>query len=329
MYRIRLYQSLLLFGLSIYPDCFSSAQLCVKREDVYKTPKAPPVALHISEFPDDDVIPIGYNITIACIGNSSKEGDSNNSEQPFWIQLFFNSIIVKTCGGFYYDRQETKICKLHIKKISKNNSGEYGCIVSNGFGCTTATLPLDLKEPSKPQFSTHPISRNNILTGQSVNFSCEALGIPKPVITWFKDGRRVPKDEIKGIKAFSLLTFESVERQDQGRYWCEANNNEGWNRSNVANLTEGTIAYLRDEQTVLEIQAEADRDENEVFDEETYLREMGIDRNWQIPRENLEITDDQLGRGEFGMVNKGFYMRRDGSKLPVAVKTLIGLWPFS
>ncbi|KAJ7381901.1 hypothetical protein OS493_038361 [Desmophyllum pertusum] len=97
----------------------------------------------------------------------------------------------------------------------------------------------------------------------------------------------------------------------------------------LLDITEGTIAHLRDEQTVLEIQAEADRDENEVFDEETYLREMGIDRNWQIPREKLEITDDQLGRGEFGMVNKGFYMRRDGSKLPVAVKTLIGLWSFS
>ncbi|KAJ7382311.1 hypothetical protein OS493_035748, partial [Desmophyllum pertusum] len=157
--------------------------------------------------------------------------------KPFWIQLFFNSIKVKTCGGLYSDRQESKICKLHIKKISKNHSGEYGCIVSNRFGCTTATLSLDLKEPSKPQFYTHPISRNNILTGQSANFSCEALGIPKPVITWFKDGRRVPKDEIKGIKAFSLLTFESVERQDQGIYWCVANNNEGWNRSNVANLT--------------------------------------------------------------------------------------------
>ena len=63
------------------------------------------------------------------------------------------------------------------------------------------------------------------------------MGIPSPVITWFKNDRKVPKARIKEIKAFSLLTIESVEPQDQGQYWCEANSNEGWNRSAVANLT--------------------------------------------------------------------------------------------
>lgn len=52
---------------------------------------------------------------------------------------------------------------------------------------------------------------------------------------------------------------------------------------------------------------------------------MEIDRNWQIPREKMEITREKLGRGEFGIVYKGFYLRRDGRKLPVAVKTLKGL----
>jgi len=39
----------------------------------------------------------------------------------------------------------------------------------------------------------------------------------------------------------------------------------------------------------------------------------------------MEITREKLGRGEFGLVYKGFYLRRDGRKLPVAVKTLKGL----
>ena len=70
-----------------------------------------------------------------------------------------------------------------------------------------------------------------------MNFTCEALGIPKPAITWFKDGRRMPKEIIKQTEALSMLTIDSVEPQDQGQYWCEANSNEGWNRSDVANLT--------------------------------------------------------------------------------------------
>lgn len=63
-------------------------------------------------------------------------------------------------------------------------------------------------------------------------------------------------------------------------------------------------------------------DDHEVVDAGTFLKET--DRNWQIPREKLEITGEQLGRGEFSIVYKGFYLKRDNRKLPVAVKTLRG-----
>ena len=92
-------------------------------------------------------------------------------------------------------------------------------------------------EPSKPRFLIHPVSRENIATGQKTNLSCQAFGIPRPVVTWFKDNRTVAKNRIKEIKAMSVLTVDSVQQQDQGRYWCEANSKEGWNRSTVANLT--------------------------------------------------------------------------------------------
>ena len=61
-----------------------------------------------------------------------------------------------------------------------------------------------------------------------------------------------------------------------------------------------------------------------VVDNEIYLKQMGIDRNWEIPRERLEITEEKLGGGEFGVVKKGSYIRRDDQKLPVAVKMLKG-----
>ena len=93
------------------------------------------------------------------------------------------------------------------------------------------------------------------------------------------------------------------------------------------NRTADTLDQLRDEKTDLGLQEanQTTRDENEVVDNETYLKEMEVDRNWQIAREKLEITGERLGRGEFAIVNKGFYMRRGGSKLPVAVKRLKGL----
>ncbi|XP_068713160.1 muscle, skeletal receptor tyrosine protein kinase-like [Montipora foliosa] len=66
----------------------------------------------------------------------------------------------------------------------------------------------------------------------------------------------------------------------------------------------------------------SDEDEAVVVDNEMYLVQMAFERNWEIPRERLEITETELGGGEFGVVRKGTYLRRDGNELPVAVKML-------
>jgi hypothetical protein len=51
---------------------------------------------------------------------------------------------------------------------------------------------------------------------------------------------------------------------------------------------------------------------------------MGIDRNWEIPRDRLRLTNHRLGAGCFGKVDKGVYTRKDDKELFVAVKTLKG-----
>ena len=98
-------------------------------------------------------------------------------------------------------------------------------------------FPFSQVEPSKPRFVIQPTSQDNIVTEKKVNFSCEALGIPRPAITWFKNGCMMPVDMFKQTEALSVLTIESVEPQDQGQYWCEANSDEGASRSADANLT--------------------------------------------------------------------------------------------
>ena len=71
--------------------------------------------------------------------------------------------------------------------------------------------------------------------------------------------------------------------------------------------------------------AQSTTEENQVVDHEMYLQTMTLDRDWEVPRERLVITEEKLGGGEFGIVNKGIYLRKDGSELPVAVKGLKGL----
>lgn len=103
---------------------------------------------------------------------------------------------------------------------------------------------------------------------------------------------------------------------------------QGPDENPLLDITRDTLAHIVDEETAAQgcqepVQS-ADQD-HEVLDNEKYLEEMEIDRNLQIPHEKLEILQEKLGTGEFGIVCKGFYLKRDGSKLPVAVKTLRGL----
>ena len=90
-----------------------------------------------------------------------------------------------------------------------------------------------------------------------------------------------------------------------------------------------TIKHLRDSQSTLIDDAEDDVQsstyDDVVIDNEKYLQNMAIDRNWEIPRNKLVTTDEKLGRGEFGTVRKGIYVRTDGKELPVAIKILKGL----
>ena len=77
----------------------------------------------------------------------------------------------------------------------------------------------------------------NTSIGHKANLTCNVSGIPRPVITWFKDGSRVTRSLVREFKGYSMLAFDSVRLSDKGKYWCEANNTEGWNRSSTANLT--------------------------------------------------------------------------------------------
>lgn len=93
-------------------------------------------------------------------------------------------------------------------------------------------------------------------------------------------------------------------------------------------ITSDTITKLRDQELSTRqpsVRSRTSVVEDEVVDNEMYLQDMEINRNWEIPRERLKITEEKLGEGEFGVVRKGIYLRKDGKELPVAVKMLKGL----
>ena len=58
------------------------------------------------------------------------------------------------------------------------------------------------------------------MQGDSVNLTCKIIeGVPKPQISWFKDGEPLSKG--------TTLILTNVTDRDEGRYTCKAQNAGG------------------------------------------------------------------------------------------------------
>ncbi|XP_015758146.1 PREDICTED: fibroblast growth factor receptor 4-like isoform X3 [Acropora digitifera] len=189
-------------------------------------PYQPTVELRIIEFPNENILPIGYNVTIACISNASNAYESNHL--PFWIQFYRNLIsrALHDCGGRNQDLdgRVSKVCELFIQNATKEDSANYTCWALTQRQCVFRTTELQFREPKKPIFTIDLPSEIRTITGNKDTLTCQASGTPPPVITWFKNGRPLLSSFVKGTKGSSTLTFHPVSLSDQGNYWCEARN---------------------------------------------------------------------------------------------------------
>ena len=92
-------------------------------------------------------------------------------------------------------------------------------------------------EKIPPVFTVNPPVQMLISSGGKASVTCKASGFPIPLITRFKDGIPVPRANTTGEKGLSILTLEFVKAVNQGKYWWEANNSVGWQRSLITKLS--------------------------------------------------------------------------------------------
>lgn len=197
------------------------------RDDDFADPFLPTVELKIIEFPNENILPIGYNITLACISNTSNPRGGLD-DLPFWIQFYHNSHVrvLHSCGGSdrRADSQVSKVCELLIQNATKEDSGNYSCWSETQRLCAFRTIELHFREPKEPIFTVDLPNEMRTIRGNKNTLTCQASGTPRPVITWFKNDRLLRSPSIKGTKVYSTLTFDPISISDQGNYWCEASN---------------------------------------------------------------------------------------------------------
>jgi len=77
--------------------------------------------------------------------------------------------------------------------------------------------------------SIQPINNKSVLEGDSVTLSCNATGIPLPMVSWIKVDGDVT------VSNGSDLVFTNINRSESGEYRCEASNECG-NASETATI---------------------------------------------------------------------------------------------
>jgi hemicentin len=113
---------------------------------------------------------------------------------------------------------------LFIYNTTETDVGYYQCVTVNDGGHINATIYLDVHSP--PHFTSVPTS-TTLLNGSHLEWCCEAVGNPKPSISWFKNGEKLESDPDTYIvikNGGTRLTLTSVNPSQSGQYTCKANN---------------------------------------------------------------------------------------------------------
>lgn len=87
-----------------------------------------------------------------------------------------------------HELPSAKYSFLTIKKITKADQGRYSCnVIGNKTAPKTMEIRIKVFEPSAPSIAhfnrTSTVVKN---MGDSVQFDCKYMGLPKPIISWSK-----------------------------------------------------------------------------------------------------------------------------------------------
>ncbi|XP_033210455.1 titin homolog isoform X2 [Belonocnema kinseyi] len=129
------------------------------------------------------------------------------------------------------ERETLGTCHLEVQRLEFVDQAEWKCVASNDFGHSVTSCFLKLIIPKHYKTPKFLESLRAILSEEgAVNLECKVIGVPQPVLKWYKDGTELKPGDIHRI----------ISGQDGtcclGTYTCEATNCMGSVRSSASLL---------------------------------------------------------------------------------------------
>ncbi|XP_063707327.1 neuroglian isoform X2 [Culicoides brevitarsis] len=115
-----------------------------------------------------------------------------------------------------------------IKHMQLDDAGSYTCEVSNGVG-QADSYSINLEVKAIPYFTIEP-EIQNAAEGETVEFQCEAKGIPPPEIKWIHNGVDIGKAPPNSRRRVyqNRIIIDNLAKSDTGNYGCNATNALGY-----------------------------------------------------------------------------------------------------
>ena len=117
---------------------------------------------------------------------------------------------------------------LYIKRLSKDDEGNYTCEAFNGVG-SNDFYTISLEIHAVPRF-TKDMENIEAKEEEAAEFVCEVEGDPEPEIMWTFNGKSISEEDqhprrlIEGNK----ISIIKLEKLDMGNYGCNATNAYGY-----------------------------------------------------------------------------------------------------
>ncbi|KAF5283152.1 hypothetical protein FQR65_LT02664 [Abscondita terminalis] len=171
---------------------------------------------------DVEVIKGTEQTTLDCIANAKPLHELET--------LWFKDEILIDNSGVTYARNDYWNRSLTLSSINLSHSGKYECRVSlrsGGFPTVTAAATVTVQE--KPKFISDTKTETLGDYGSRINLMCDAVGIPKPNVTWYKNAVEieVSSDSRYLIEEDNSLVIKKLVMEDSGMFQCFARNDAG------------------------------------------------------------------------------------------------------
>ncbi|XP_042620300.1 B-cell receptor CD22 [Cyprinus carpio] len=128
-------------------------------------------------------------------------------------------------------KRTLKVNQLQLQSVSRHDAGNYQCAVSGYEHLISPPVYLNIEYPPK-NVSVSISPSGVIVEGDSVTLSCSSDSNPPALIfRWFKENQ---SSAVGSGQSFSISSFNS---SHSGRFYCEAQNKHGSQRSASVSVT--------------------------------------------------------------------------------------------